>query len=68
LAPNETETEHCLTSSIYGSLRKNWKVTVLEDLKKLILDWDAAENMAKDRGAWHSCVAHVLQARGRTEV
>jgi len=37
--------------------KKNWKKTVLEDLKKLNMDWDTAENMANVRWALPSCVA-----------
>jgi exonuclease III len=40
-----------------GRPRKNWKATVLEDLKKLNLDWDEAEKTAEDRKTWQSCVA-----------
>jgi len=49
-------------SPIYGNRkrgrpRKNLKLTVFENLKKLNMEWDTAENMAKDRQTWHSCVA-----------
>jgi len=40
-----------------GRPRKNWKATVLEDLKKLNMDWQAGEKMAEDRQTWRSCVA-----------
>jgi len=37
--------------------KENWKATVLDDLRKLNMDWDEAKIMAVDRRAWQSCVA-----------
>ena len=40
-----------------GRPRKNWKTTVMEDLQKIEMDWEEAENMSGDRMMWQSCVA-----------
>jgi len=49
-------------SPVYGKIkrgrpRKNWKATVLDDLRKLNMDWDETKNMAVDRRTWRSYVA-----------
>jgi len=60
-------------SSIYGNTkrgrpRKNWKSTVLEDLKKLNMDWDTVIIWQKTDGRGIAVLPSVLQARGRTKV
>jgi hypothetical protein len=40
-----------------GRPRKNWKATVLEDLKVMGMIWEDAEQAAEDRLTWQSCVA-----------
>ena len=40
-----------------GRPRKNWRATVTEDLKKMNMIWEDAEEIAGDRTAWRSCVA-----------
>jgi len=40
-----------------GRPRKSWTATVKDDLKRLDMDWEEAELMARDRMVWQCCVA-----------
>ena len=50
-----------------GRPRKNWKATVIEDLKKLNMDWDEAEQIAENRRTWKSCVAQCAAGTWKDE-
>jgi len=37
--------------------KKELEATVLEDMRKVNVDWDKAKDVAMDRQTWRSCVA-----------
>jgi len=43
-----------------GRPRKNWKMTVTEDLKTMEMDWNEAEQAAENRLMWRCCVAQCI--------
>jgi len=52
-----------------GRPKKNWKSTVIEDLKKMKMDWNTEVKRTQDRRAWHGSVAQCAAgARGRTKI
>jgi hypothetical protein len=44
-----------------GRPRKTWKVTVLEDLKIINMDWEEAEHTAGNRLMWQCRVAQCAE-------
>jgi len=40
-----------------GRPRKNWKTTIIDDLKNMEMSWQDAEQIAEERTVWRSCVA-----------
>ena len=44
-----------------GKPRKNWKTTIIEDLKIVEMPWQDAEQAAEERTMWSSCVVRYAE-------